>query len=246
MGNHEGLKPLSVKDRKLINYIEKKEGYYRNTSFADDTGGNSALEPLSGREINGVRFGKEIAQYPVDESPEQLLEGKQLAELAKSMIDALPERERKVILLRVYDNKTLEEVGEILDIDVSTVKAAEARAITRLRLPSRAGPLRTFSEENNATAIPETVFVMIEENGNPAKVEVSRGAFESIVMRMFAKGVGTQKNIVKKIAEELECEPLLVKFAINKKLDERARNARSGTEQTQTTDKNPDTMRAAL
>jgi RNA polymerase sigma-70 factor (ECF subfamily) len=45
----------------------------------------------------------------------------------------LSNRQRAVFALRHYEDKSLEEIGEILDLDVGTVKAHMFRAVAKLR-----------------------------------------------------------------------------------------------------------------
>ena len=49
----------------------------------------------------------------------------------------LSARQRAVFTLRHYDDKSLEEIGEILGLDVGTVKAHMFRAVTKLRVELR-------------------------------------------------------------------------------------------------------------
>ena len=48
-------------------------------------------------------------------------------------IDALPEKEKAVILLKYFEEKKLEEIAEILDENVSTVKSRLYRCLKKLR-----------------------------------------------------------------------------------------------------------------
>ena len=51
----------------------------------------------------------------------------------RGAIDALPQRERKVILLRFYKNLTQERVARVLGVSQVQVSRIERRAIGRLR-----------------------------------------------------------------------------------------------------------------
>jgi RNA polymerase sigma-70 factor (ECF subfamily) len=52
--------------------------------------------------------------------------------LARAMAK-LSDRQRAVFTLRHYEDKSLDEIAEILELDVGTVKAHMARAVTKLR-----------------------------------------------------------------------------------------------------------------
>ncbi len=49
------------------------------------------------------------------------------------LIDTLKEDEKSVILLKYYDDRTLKEISEILDIPLGTVKSVLYRALGKLR-----------------------------------------------------------------------------------------------------------------
>jgi RNA polymerase sigma-70 factor (ECF subfamily) len=52
--------------------------------------------------------------------------------LAKAM-DTLSDRQRSVFVLKHYEDRSLDEIGEILGLDTGTVKAHMARALAKLR-----------------------------------------------------------------------------------------------------------------
>jgi len=52
-------------------------------------------------------------------------------------LDRLSPRQRAVFTLRHYDDMSLEEIGQILGLDVGTVKAHMFRAVTKLRVELR-------------------------------------------------------------------------------------------------------------
>lgn len=49
------------------------------------------------------------------------------------LIDTLQEDEKSVILLKYYDDRTLKEISEILDIPLGTAKSVLYRALDKLR-----------------------------------------------------------------------------------------------------------------
>ena len=48
-------------------------------------------------------------------------------------VDELPDKEKAVILLKYFEDKKLEEIAEILDENVSTVKSRLYRCLKKLR-----------------------------------------------------------------------------------------------------------------
>jgi len=75
---------------------------------------------------------------------------KQMQEIVKT----LPERDRNVLTLRfgLYDTEphTLEEVGEILGVSIQRIRQIEAKALTKLRHPSRSDKVRDFLDDDLA------------------------------------------------------------------------------------------------
>ncbi|HOG23768.1 MAG: RNA polymerase sigma factor FliA [Candidatus Omnitrophica bacterium ADurb.Bin292] len=67
----------------------------------------------------------------------------EVKDLLADAIDQLPEKEKLVIVLYYYENLTLREIGEILDVSESRVCQIHTKVVTRLRghLMKRAGHL---------------------------------------------------------------------------------------------------------
>ena len=67
----------------------------------------------------------------------------EVKELLAESIDQLPEKDKLVIVLYYYENLTLREIGEILDVSESRVCQIHTKVVTRLRshLMKRAGEL---------------------------------------------------------------------------------------------------------
>jgi RNA polymerase sigma factor for flagellar operon FliA len=65
----------------------------------------------------------------------------EVKELLAEAIDVLPEKEKLVIILYYYEDLTLREIGEILDVSESRICQIHTKVITRLRalLMKRAG-----------------------------------------------------------------------------------------------------------
>ncbi len=57
----------------------------------------------------------------------------EVKEILASSIDELPEKEKLVIVLYYYENLTLREIGEILDVSESRVCQIHTKVVTRLR-----------------------------------------------------------------------------------------------------------------
>lgn len=76
-----------------------------------------------------------LANAP-EESPcaESQAFAQEISARLQAALAVLSERQRAVFLLRHYEDRKLDEIAEILDLDVGTVKAHMARAVAKLRL----------------------------------------------------------------------------------------------------------------
>ena len=63
---------------------------------------------------------------------EELLEA-ELQEAIEQAIRALPEKQRMALVLRRYEDKSYEEIGEVLGLSIAAVKSLLFRARTELR-----------------------------------------------------------------------------------------------------------------
>jgi RNA polymerase sigma factor (sigma-70 family) len=81
---------------------------------------------------------------------EDLVSQNELARDLENVLATLPPREQKVVRMRFGldngDESALEVVAEALNVSAERVRQIEARALRRLRHPSRARRLRTFLE----------------------------------------------------------------------------------------------------
>jgi RNA polymerase primary sigma factor len=83
---------------------------------------------------------------PVDDANQE-----NLRQVTKSILEGLTERESKVLRMRFGINMntdhTLEEVGKQFDVTRERIRQIEAKALRKLRHPSRSETLRSFLEE---------------------------------------------------------------------------------------------------
>jgi RNA polymerase sigma-70 factor (ECF subfamily) len=66
-------------------------------------------------------------------SPDRAVEGREAGERLAIALGALPERQRAVVVLRHYQDLSLEEIARALDMSLGTVKSSLHRALSRLR-----------------------------------------------------------------------------------------------------------------
>lgn len=81
-------------------------------------------------------------EVPLDSAPEQAATGtdpsaragvRELAERVAAAFEELPPRQRAVLVLRVYEELSLQEIAEVLEAPLGTVKAHYHQALTKVR-----------------------------------------------------------------------------------------------------------------
>ena len=66
-------------------------------------------------------------------NPDTLVEREEIKNMIVECIKKLPDREKKVIVLYYYEDLTLKEIGEVLEVTESRVSQLHTKAIMRLR-----------------------------------------------------------------------------------------------------------------
>jgi RNA polymerase primary sigma factor len=83
--------------------------------------------------------------------PIDLATGEGLIEATRNVLGGLTAREAKVLRMRfgidMNTDHTLEEVGKQFDVTRERIRQIEAKALRKLRHPSRSEPLRSFLDE---------------------------------------------------------------------------------------------------
>ena len=75
-----------------------------------------------------------------------------MQDIVKDVLDSLTPREAKVLRMRfgieMTTDHTLEEVGKQFDVTRERIRQIEAKALRKLRHPSRSEKLKSFLENN--------------------------------------------------------------------------------------------------
>ncbi len=66
-------------------------------------------------------------------NPDTLIEKEEIKSIIVESIQNLPEKEKKVVVLYYYEDLTLKEIGEVLDVTESRISQLHTKAIMRLR-----------------------------------------------------------------------------------------------------------------
>lgn len=112
---------------------------------------NVAREPISLEVPVGSEEDSELGDFIPDtevESPVNATANRLLAEQIRSVLNTLPAREQKVLRMRFglddgYSH-TLEEVGYVFQVTRERIRQIEAKALRRLRHPSRSRKLKDY------------------------------------------------------------------------------------------------------
>ncbi|MDR1795354.1 MAG: RNA polymerase sigma factor RpoD [Erysipelotrichaceae bacterium] len=114
-----------------------------------------ALEPVSLETPIGEEDDSHLGDFIEDKeamSPDEYANSQLLKDEINYTLEGLTEREEKVLRLRfgLYDGKTrtLEEVGKEFNVTRERIRQIEAKALRKLRHPSRSKRLRDFIDKN--------------------------------------------------------------------------------------------------
>jgi len=114
-----------------------------------------ALEPVSLETPIGEEDDSHLGDFIEDEnalSPDQYANNELLKDEINMVLQGLTEREEKVLRLRfgLYDGRTrtLEEVGKEFNVTRERIRQIEAKALRKLKHPTRSKRLRDFVDKN--------------------------------------------------------------------------------------------------
>ena len=100
------------------------------------------LTEIAALEIGELEYSRDESETPLliryiaspdEQSPALQLERAELERLIASAVDAIPKIERTVLSLYFYEEMTLREIGEIMDLHFSRVSQIKTQALLRLR-----------------------------------------------------------------------------------------------------------------
>ncbi len=135
----------------IIAMLENKEGKkVEDEEIAKELGVsmeeyNSLLSKLSGTSLvslNDIWFlgdendevsFMETLESPMNMNPDQIIEKEEIKNVIVEAIKSLPEKEKKVIVLYYYEDLTLKEIGEVLEVTESRISQLHTKAVSRLR-----------------------------------------------------------------------------------------------------------------
>jgi RNA polymerase sigma factor FliA len=86
----------------------------------------------SGEDSDKISIGESI-ESPQSLNPDTIIEKDEIKRVIMSAINELPEKEKKVLVLYYYEDLTLKEIGQVLEVTESRVSQLHTKAIMRLR-----------------------------------------------------------------------------------------------------------------
>jgi RNA polymerase sigma factor for flagellar operon FliA len=87
---------------------------------------------FTGDDNDKVSIGDSL-ESPVSLNPDVVVEKDEIRRVIAEAINELPEKEKKVLILYYYEELTLREIGQVLEVTESRVSQLHTRAILRLR-----------------------------------------------------------------------------------------------------------------
>lgn len=87
---------------------------------------------FTGDDNDKVSIGETI-ESPNELNPDTIIEKEEVKKMIVKTIEELPEKEKKVLILYYYEDLTLKEIGEVLNVTESRVSQLHTKAIMRLR-----------------------------------------------------------------------------------------------------------------
>ena len=86
----------------------------------------------SGEDNDRISIAESI-ESPSSLNPDTIVEKDEIKRVIVEAINELPEKEKKVLVLYYYEDLTLKEIGQVLEVTESRISQLHTKAITRLR-----------------------------------------------------------------------------------------------------------------
>ena len=131
---------------KVFNHLESYNPKYKFSSWIFKIASNLAIDHLRKKELDTVSLdgsrnartadeveSTRISVASTDENPEELLEARELGDEIEAAIGQLRAEYRTAIVLRHVEGRPYEEIAEIMEIPLGTVKTYIHRARMELR-----------------------------------------------------------------------------------------------------------------
>ncbi|GHV83873.1 RNA polymerase sigma factor WhiG [Spirochaetia bacterium] len=123
-----------VTDQEVAKYLKIDEGEYLKTIVKISSTSVLSLNDVwfSGDENDKVSI-QESIEGPDTLKPDVIVERNEIRRVVFDVINQLPEKEKKIIILYHYEDLTLKEIGQVLEITESRVSQLHTKAMMRIR-----------------------------------------------------------------------------------------------------------------
>jgi RNA polymerase sigma factor for flagellar operon FliA len=121
-------------DQEVANSLGMNESEYLKTMMKISGTSILSLDDVwfSGDENDKVSIGDSI-ESPSNLNPDVIVEKDEIRRVIVEAINELPDKEKKILVLYYYEDLTLKEIGEVLEVTESRVSQLHTKAILRLR-----------------------------------------------------------------------------------------------------------------
>jgi RNA polymerase sigma factor for flagellar operon FliA len=134
IGSLEAQLGRTVSDQEIASAMGVSEGEFIKTMLK--ISGTSVLSLndvwFSGDENDKVSIGDSI-EAPSSLNPDVIVEKEEIRRVIVEAINELPDKEKKVLVLYYYEDLTLKEIGQVLEVTESRISQLHTKAILRLR-----------------------------------------------------------------------------------------------------------------
>jgi RNA polymerase sigma factor for flagellar operon FliA len=134
IGTLEAQLGRTASDQEIAQSLGMDEGEFIKTMMK--ISGTSILSLndvwFSGDENDKVSIGDSI-ESPSSLNPDVIVEKEEIRRVISDAISELPEKEKKILVLYYYEDLTLREIGQVLEVTESRVSQLHTKAILRLR-----------------------------------------------------------------------------------------------------------------
>jgi RNA polymerase sigma factor for flagellar operon FliA len=121
-------------DQEIASSMGMDEVEYQKTIMKISVTSILSLDDMwfSGDENDKVSIGDNI-ESPSSMNPDVVVEKEEIRRVIVEAINDLPEKEKKILVLYYYEDLTLKEIGQVLEVTESRVSQLHTKAILRLR-----------------------------------------------------------------------------------------------------------------
>lgn len=124
----------TVEDEEIANELDiSLEEFHSLVSKISGTSLVSLNDIWHGNDDSDELSFLETIESPQNMNPDAIVEREEVKEVIVEAIQKLPEKEKKVVVLYYYEDLTLKEIGEVLEVTESRVSQLHTKAIMRLR-----------------------------------------------------------------------------------------------------------------